>query len=168
MTDLVEVRGLTIVAGPGAGVPIVSGADFSVAEGEIVALIGESGSGKTTIALSLLGYTREGCRIAGGTIRVGGIDVLALDEKGLAAIRGTKVAYVAQSAAAAFNPAHTIMEQVVESGADPPGRLAGRTGSEGDRSVPFAGVAGSRRRSAIAIRTRCPAGSCSASWRRWP
>jgi peptide/nickel transport system ATP-binding protein len=116
MTDLVEVRGLTIVVGPGAGVPIVSGVDFSVAEGEIVALIGESGSGKTTIALSLLGYTREGCRVAGGTIRVGDIDVLALDEKGLAAIRGTKVAYVAQSAAAAFNPAHTIMEQVVESG----------------------------------------------------
>ena len=94
----------------------MSDVDFSVAEGEIVALIGESGSGKTTIALSLLGYTRAGCRIAGGTIRVGDIDVLALDEKGLAAIRGTKVAYVAQSAAAAFNPAHTIMEQVVESG----------------------------------------------------
>ena len=55
MTDLVEVRGLTIVVGPGAGVPIVSDVDFTVAEGEIVALIGESGSGKTTIALALMG-----------------------------------------------------------------------------------------------------------------
>jgi peptide/nickel transport system ATP-binding protein len=140
MTDLVEVRGLTIVAGPGAGVPIVSGADFSVAEGEIVTLIGESGWART-IALSLLGYTREGCRIAGGTIRVGGIDVLALDEKRLAAIRGQSG--VRGPECSGHLTCDTIMEQVVESG------LIHRVGSraeleaEGDRSVPFAGVAGS-------------------------
>ena len=93
---------------------IVNDVGFSIAPGEVLALIGESGSGKTTIALSMLGYAREGCRIASGSIRIGDVDVRALDRESLYGFRGHTVAYIAQSAAAAFNPMKTILDQVIE------------------------------------------------------
>jgi len=115
--NLVEVRGLRVVGSrPGeADTTIVHDIDFDIARGEVLALIGESGSGKTTIALSLMGHARSGCRITGGSIRVGDTDVRALSPEALTALRGRKVAYIAQSAAAAFNPSRTIMDQVIES-----------------------------------------------------
>lgn len=113
--SLVEVRGLTVVARKsGSEVSIVKDVSFSIPKGEVLALIGESGSGKTTIALTMLGYARRGCRIAGGSIRIGDTRVLELDEEALYDLRGRKVSYIAQSAAAAFNPMKTIMDQVVE------------------------------------------------------
>ncbi|MBI3709535.1 MAG: ABC transporter ATP-binding protein [Proteobacteria bacterium] len=116
MTPLVEVSGLRVTAtnDRGAETDIVRDIGFTVARGEVLALIGESGSGKTTIALSLLGYARRGCRIADGGIRVGGADVRALAPAELARLRGGQVAYVAQSAAAAFNPSQRLMDQVIE------------------------------------------------------
>ncbi|MCI4592417.1 ABC transporter ATP-binding protein [Sphingobium sp. BYY-5] len=112
----VEVKDLTVTARNAAGetFPIVSGIDFALKRGEVLALIGESGSGKTTIALTLLGHARPGATIAGGSIRVGDADIRALDAKGLASLRGNRIAYIAQSAASAFNPSRTIMDQVVE------------------------------------------------------
>ncbi|RUU01655.1 ABC transporter ATP-binding protein [Mesorhizobium sp. USDA-HM6] len=116
MTNLVEVRNLRIEATTDAGrlVEIIKGVSLDVPDGEIVALIGESGSGKTTLALALMGHARPGCRITGGEINVGGKDMAALSEKQRAKSRGTDIAYVPQSAAAAFNPAATIMDQVIE------------------------------------------------------
>ncbi|PDQ22224.1 ABC transporter [Mesorhizobium sanjuanii] len=116
MTNLVEVRNLRIEATTDAGrvVEIIKGVSLDIADGEIVALIGESGSGKTTIALSLMGYARPGCRITGGEINVNGKNMAALSEKQRARLRGTDIAYVPQSAAASFNPSSTIMEQVIE------------------------------------------------------
>ena len=116
MNPLVEVNGLRVVVRKEGGgeVPIVKDVSFAIPKGEVLALIGESGSGKTTIALAMLGYARRGCRIAGGSIRIGDTRVLELGSEALYDLRGRKVSYIAQSAAAAFNPMKTIMDQVVE------------------------------------------------------
>lgn len=115
-TPLVSVRDLRIgaVTDSGRNVEIIRGVDFDIAPGEMLALIGESGSGKTTIALSLMGHTRRGCHIKGGTIRVGMHDITGMSERKRARLRGSDVSYVPQSAAAAFNPSKKIMDQVVE------------------------------------------------------
>ncbi|MFU8864530.1 MAG: ABC transporter ATP-binding protein [Rhodobacterales bacterium] len=116
IAPLVTVQDLRVraVTDSGRKVEIIRGVSFDVAPGEIVALIGESGSGKTTIALSLMGHTRAGCSISGGTIRVDRFDVTAMTETQRASLRGTEMSYVPQSAAAAFNPSKRIMDQVVE------------------------------------------------------
>ncbi|MEM8852312.1 MAG: ABC transporter ATP-binding protein [Pseudomonadota bacterium] len=113
---LVQVRDLDISATTDAGrrIEIINGVSFHIAEGEIVALIGESGSGKTTIALALMGYTRPGCEISGGSVLLKGRDMAKLGKSQAAKMRGNVVAYIPQSAAAAFNPSKTIMDQVVE------------------------------------------------------
>ncbi|MBD8240044.1 ABC transporter ATP-binding protein [Pseudomonas fluorescens] len=115
MTELIRVEDLRVVAyGERGEVEIVKGVSFALQKGEVLALIGESGSGKTTIALALLGYARRGCRLSGGVVQVGEHDMLALSEKQLQGLRGNRVSYIAQSAAAAFNPAKKLIDQVVE------------------------------------------------------
>ena len=94
--------------------PIARDVNVSVQPGEIVSLIGESGAGKTTVALSALGYCRPGTRFADGRVRLGETDLLSLDSGALRDIRGRRVAYVAQSASAALNPRILIGKQLVE------------------------------------------------------
>ena len=117
MSVLLEVDDLKISArrDDDSLLPIVKGVSFSVARGEVVALIGESGAGKTTIALSALGYTKPGLEFTGGEVRLEGEDVITMESDQLRSLRGQRVAYLAQSAAATFNPALTIGEQVTES-----------------------------------------------------
>ncbi|MBK6862122.1 MAG: ABC transporter ATP-binding protein [Ideonella sp.] len=94
---------------------MVDALSFTIRPGEVLALIGESGSGKTTTALALMGHARRGCRISGGSVRIGDVDVLSLDSRQLRALRGHTVSYIAQSAAAAsFDPLRSILDQVVE------------------------------------------------------
>ena len=114
---LLEVDDLKIQArkDDGTPIPIVKGVSFNVEQGEVVALIGESGSGKTTISLAALAYCKPGLEFSGGEVRLHGKDLLTMAPIEQRDMRGQKVAYLAQSAAATFNPAITIGEQVTES-----------------------------------------------------
>lgn len=109
---LLRIRSLRIEAGNGA--VLTDGIDLDLHRGEVLGLIGESGAGKSTLGLAPLVYARPGCSITGGEINLGGQDLRKLDAKGRESLRGLRVAYVAQSAAAAFNPAKTLMQQVTE------------------------------------------------------
>ena len=111
-----ETRGLHICAvrDDGSELPIVKDVDIQVPRGSVVALIGESGSGKTTICHSALGYCKPGLKFAGGEARLLGQDLTKMSTADLRPIRGEKVAYLAQSAAATFNPSLRINEQVTE------------------------------------------------------
>ncbi|MER8868209.1 ABC transporter ATP-binding protein [Mesorhizobium sp. M0751] len=115
-SPLLTIRGLVINGMvDGTLVPILQGIDLDVHPGEIVGVIGESGAGKSTLGLAALGMVREGCNIADGTINFGGIDLRDCPESVKRNLRGLRIAYVAQSAAASFNPAHKLINQAVES-----------------------------------------------------
>ncbi|MEZ2218668.1 ABC transporter ATP-binding protein [Rhizobium sp. RCC_161_2] len=120
MPELLSVRDLKIEATsyppgePPKRVTIVDGVSFDLQKGKVLGLIGESGAGKSTIGLSALAYGRGGAEITGGQVLLDGVDILPLGKSGIRKIRGARVCYVAQSAAAAFNPAHKLGEQVIE------------------------------------------------------
>jgi peptide/nickel transport system ATP-binding protein len=111
MGSTVSVQGLCVTAGTAT---LVDNLNFTIQPGEVLALIGESGSGKTTTALALMGHARRGCRISEGVIRIGDVNVRQLAPRQLRSLRGRTVSYIAQSAAASFNPSRTILDQVVE------------------------------------------------------
>ena len=95
--------------------PIIKGVDLVLERGQIMGLIGESGAGKSTLGLAAMGFARAGCRFVQGDVNFDGIDLLKLKDAKKRQLWGTRIAYVAQSAAAAFNPAHRLIDQTIES-----------------------------------------------------
>ncbi|MAB87612.1 MAG: ABC transporter [Rhodobacteraceae bacterium] len=113
--QLLKIRGLKI-EGKSDEVwsPIVNWIDLDLQKGEVLGLIGESGAGKSTVGLAAMGFTRDGCRISGGTVDFDGVDLVAASAAVKRNMLGKRIAYVAQSAAASFNPAHRLIDQHTE------------------------------------------------------
>ncbi|MCY3982418.1 MAG: ABC transporter ATP-binding protein [Roseovarius sp.] len=95
-------------------IDIIKGVDLTLHKGEVMGLIGESGAGKSTIGAAAMGYARDGTRISEGSIEFDGMELTTASESEKRALRGSRIAYVAQSAAASFNPAHKLIDQHTE------------------------------------------------------
>lgn len=115
MTALVEIKDLWIEGRSDENWnPIINGASLSLNKGEVLGLIGESGAGKSTLGLAAMGFTRDGVRISRGSVKFDGIDLISASADMKRELLGKRIAYVAQSAAASFNPAHKLIDQHVE------------------------------------------------------
>ncbi|MEI6448605.1 MAG: ABC transporter ATP-binding protein [Actinomycetes bacterium] len=113
-SDIVlNVRDLRIVLDP-SGIDIDDDVSFAIHQGEVLGLVGESASGKTTAATSLLAYQRRGAKVSDGHVDIDGTDVLAASRSALRRIRGGLISYVPQDASAALNPALRIGDQLIE------------------------------------------------------
>ena len=91
---------------------IIKGISLTLRRGQVWGLIGESGAGKSTLGLAAMGFARPGCRLTSGSIKFDGIELMGVPEDERRRLWGNRIAYVAQSAAAAFNPAHRLMDQI--------------------------------------------------------
>ncbi|WHT16969.1 ATP-binding cassette domain-containing protein [Crossiella sp. CA-258035] len=105
-----------VITGP-AGRRLVDGLSFTVAEGEVVALVGRSGSGKTTAALALLGHLRPGLSVHSGLVKVAGTDMFA--DLTAPDLRGQVISYLGQDPKAGLNPARRLRNQLADTARDP-------------------------------------------------
>jgi len=110
--NLLSVRGLRVTLD--SGVVLVSDATFSVGHGETVAVVGESGCGKSMTALATLGLLPEGVHADAGSVMFDGVDLLAGGAAAYAKVRGSQLGYVAQDALGSLDPTHTISSHLRE------------------------------------------------------
>ena len=112
MSEILSVKSLTTSLR--SGVPIVDGISFDILAGETFALLGESGCGKSMTALSLMRLLPGGVHIGGGTLRLDGVDILALPERAMREMRGGKMAMIFQEPGLSLNPVMTVGGQIAE------------------------------------------------------
>ncbi|OLS98660.1 ABC transporter [Pseudonocardia sp. CNS-004] len=112
---LLAVDGLTIdLTGPGGQPGLVQDVTFAVHGGESVALIGESGCGKTMTAMAVLGLLPAGFRVTGGSIRFQGRDLLACSEREKRSVRGRSIGAIFQEPMSSLNPTMRVGDQIAE------------------------------------------------------
>ena len=112
---LLKIRGLKVEGRSDTGwQPILRGIDLDLKPGEVLGLIGESGAGKSTLGLAAMGFVRDGCRFSGGNVHFKGEELVTASRTRRRALRSSEIAYVAQSAAASFNPAYKLVDQYSE------------------------------------------------------
>ena len=140
------------------GVVLVDDVDVTLKRGEILGLIGESGAGKSTIGLGAMAYARAGCKITGGKIAINGTELRAMHRDQRRNFRGKSIAYIAQSAAASFNPAMTLDGSGLRSPGHPRRDEPRRSRSLCPAPVPHARSCPTPTPSATAIRTRSSGG----------
>lgn len=112
--DVLRVEGLRVMAGSGAGVPIITDLSFAIARGETLGLVGESGSGKTVTGLAILGLMGAGLHTTGGSLMLDGRDLRSLSGRQMEKVRGNQVAMVFQDPTTSLNPAFTVGSQIAE------------------------------------------------------
>jgi peptide/nickel transport system ATP-binding protein len=110
--SLVRVEGLSVETT--AGVPIVEDVSFSLAAGEALGIVGETGSGKTTTVLAMLGYSQPGSTITRGDVRVGEVRMTTGRGRGQRRLRGKVVSYVPQNPAGSLNPSMRVRDALLE------------------------------------------------------
>jgi len=112
---LLEIEGLSVAyRGDTAWATVVDDVSIAVARGEVHALIGESGSGKTQTAWSVLGLLPPGGMCVAGAIRFDGLDLLRLSARELEKLRGHRIGYVPQEPMSNLDPSYTIGQQLVK------------------------------------------------------
>jgi oligopeptide/dipeptide ABC transporter ATP-binding protein len=116
MTDaLLDVDHLAVEFATDDGVVrAVDGITFSVQPGETLAIVGESGCGKTVTALSIMGLISKPGRVCGGTVRFGDRDLRALPEDDYRRLRGNEIAMIFQDPLSSLNPAFRVGDQIAE------------------------------------------------------
>ena len=115
IVPLLQIEDLSVSIGSGKqAVPILEGVSFSVAAGEILAVMGESGAGKSMTAMAVMGILPRAGRITSGSIRFRGANLLALSDAERRELRGPQMAMVHQDAPTALNPVYTVGWQVAE------------------------------------------------------
>ncbi len=111
---LLEVSGLAVNYGVTQPAQALRDVSFTLQPGEALGVVGESGCGKTTLMLALMRLLPGAGRIIAGAIRLDGVDLLALNEREMAAVRWRRVAMVFQGAMNALNPVRTVGDQIAE------------------------------------------------------
>jgi peptide/nickel transport system ATP-binding protein len=102
------------IAPAGGGKALVDGVSFALQPGETLGIVGESGSGKSLTCRAILGVLPPGLKIAGGRIGYRGLDLLTLDRRGWAPLRGTRISAVFQDPGSYLNPSVPVGRQLAE------------------------------------------------------